>query len=92
MARRRHSGEQIPAKLRDADVMRADGLSVAKIPKRLETSEQTGHRRRNQYGGMRGPEVQSLKAMGKASAVLEQFGAEQAIDIRSTKDITEGKL
>ncbi len=39
MARRRHTPEQILAKLRDADVMLADGLSIAEIAKRLETSE-----------------------------------------------------
>lgn len=57
MARRRHSPEQILAKLRDADVMLADGHPVAEIAKKLETSEQTYHRWRNQYGGMKGPEM-----------------------------------
>ncbi|MFT5478643.1 MAG: putative transposase [Planctomycetota bacterium] len=47
-ARRRHTPEQILAKLRDADVMLADGRSVAEITKKLETSEQTDHRWRNQ--------------------------------------------
>ena len=53
MARRRHTPDQILAKLRDADVMLAGGLPLAEIAKRLEVSEQTYHRWRNQFGGMK---------------------------------------
>ena len=47
MARRKHTPDQILAKLRDADVMQAEGLSIAEIAKRLEIAEQTYHRWRN---------------------------------------------
>ncbi len=41
MARRKHTPDQILAKLRDADAIPADGLSIAEMAKRLEASEQT---------------------------------------------------
>jgi len=44
MARRRHTPDQILAKLRDADVMLADGLPLEEVAKKLEISEQTYHR------------------------------------------------
>ena len=40
MARRRHSPDQILAKLRDADVMIADGLPLAEVAKHLEVSDE----------------------------------------------------
>ncbi len=92
MARRRHSPEQILAKLRDADVMLADGHSVADIAKRLETSEQTYHRWRNQYGGMKGPEMKRLKELEKENAMLKRLVAEQALDNRALKDLAEGNF
>lgn len=63
MARRRHTPDQILAKLRDADVMLADGQAIAEIARRLEISEQTYHRWRNQFGGMKGPEMKRLKEL-----------------------------
>jgi len=92
MARRRHSPDQILAKLRDADVMLADGLPLAAITKKLEVSEQTYHRWRNQYGGMKGPEMKRLKELEKENLTLKRLVADQALDIRVLKDIAEGNF
>jgi transposase-like protein len=53
MARRRHTPEQIIRKLREADRMLADGKDIAEVARHLEVSEQTYHRWRNQFGGMK---------------------------------------
>jgi len=92
MARRKHTPDQILAKLRDADVMQAEGLSIAEIAKRLEISEQTYHRWRNTYGGMKGPEMKRLKELEKENAQLKRLVAEQALDVRVLKDIAEGNF
>lgn len=92
MARRRHTPEQILAKLRDAEVLAADGLSTAEIAKRLEVSEQTFHRWRNQYGGMKGPEVKRLKDLERENAALKRLVAKQALDNQVLKDIAEGNF
>lgn len=92
MARRKHSPDQILAKLRDADVMAADGLSVAEIAKKLEVSEQTYHRWRNQYGGMNGPEMKRLKELEKENLRLKRLVAEQALENRALKDLAEGNF
>ena len=60
MARRKHTSDQILVKLRDADVIRADGLAIAEIAKRPELCEQAYHRWRNQCGGMKGAEMKRL--------------------------------
>jgi transposase-like protein len=92
MARRKHTPDQVLAKLRDADVMLADGLPLAEIAKKLEVSEQTFHRWRNQYGGMKGPEMKRLKGLEKENLTLKRLVADQAIDIRVLKDIAEGNF
>jgi len=92
LARRRHTPDQILAKLRDADVMLADGLLLEEVAKKLEISEQTYHRWRNQYGGMKGPEVKRLKELEKENQELKRIIAEQALEARFLKDIAEGNF
>ena len=92
MARRRHTPDQILAKLRDADVMLADGRPLAEVAKQLEVSEQTYHRWSNQFGGMKGPEMKRLKELEKENGMLKRLVADQAIDIRALKDIAEGNF
>jgi putative transposase len=92
MARRKHTPDQILAKLRDADVMLADGLAIAEIAKRLEISEQTYHRWRNLYGGMKGPEMKRLKEVEKENTRLKRVVADLALDNSMLKDLAEGNF
>jgi putative transposase len=46
-------------KLRAVEVELSQGRTFAEIGRKLEVSEQTLHRWRNQYGGMKGPEGRS---------------------------------
>jgi putative transposase len=50
--KKRHSAEQIVAKLRQADVELGKGLKVPEVCKQLGVSEQTYYRWRTKYGGM----------------------------------------
>ena len=72
--------------------MLADGLPLGEIVKRLEISEQTYHRWRNQYGGMKGPEMKRLKELERECAMLKRVVAEQALENRVLKDIAEGNF
>ena len=92
MARRRHTPDQILTKLRDADVMITNGQTLAEVAKKLEVSEQTYHRWRNQYGGMKGPEMKRLKSLEKEASDLKRLVAEQALQIQALKDIAEGNF
>ena len=56
--RKRHSPEQIVAKLRDAEVMLNSGKDLAAVLQALEVCEATYHRWRNQFGGMKTEEAQ----------------------------------
>ena len=53
MQRRRHTPEQIIRKLREAERLIGQGRTIPEAAKELGISEQTYHRWRNQYGGMK---------------------------------------
>ena len=92
MARKRHTPDQILGKLRDADVLLAQGESIAEVARKLEVSEPTYHRWRNQFGGMKGEEMKRLKELEKENAQLKRIVAEQALDNRMLKDLAEGNF
>ena len=53
MGIRKHTPEQIIAKLREAEVLLAQGETVPKVSRRLGVTELTHYRWRKEYGGMR---------------------------------------
>ena len=59
---KKHTGPQIVAKLREADMALGQGLTVPAVCKKLGISEQTYYRWRQKYGGMSPAAIQELKA------------------------------
>ena len=92
MKKRRHTPEQIIRKLREAERLLGEGKQVAEVAKALEVSEQTFHRWRNQYGGMKAEDVKRLKELEKENRQLKQIVADQALDIRGYKEIAKGNF
>ena len=92
MTRRRHTPGQILEKLRDMEVLQAEGHSIGEIAKRFEVSEQTLHRWRNQFGGMKGEEMKRLKELERENARPKLLVADQALDISMLKDLAEGNF
>ncbi len=72
--RRRHTPEQIIRKLREADRMLGEGSEVPEVAKALEVSEQTYHRWRATYGGMKADEVKRLKELERENSQLKRIG------------------
>lgn len=90
MKRRRHTPEQVIRKLRDADRMLSEGMSIAEVSKALEISEPTYHRWRNQYGGMKAEDAKRLKELERENQRLKRIVANQALDIDGLKEIAKG--
>jgi len=84
--RKRHSPEQIIAKLREADAMLATGASIGQICQKLEVSEATLHRWRNQYGGMKAGEAKRLKELEQENARLKKAIADLTLDKQILKE------
>lgn len=90
--RKRHTPKQIIEKLRDAEMLLAQGLSVRQVAARLEISEASFHRWRNQYGGMKAGEAKRLKELGAENARLKTMVADQALDIAMLKEVAKGEF
>lgn len=88
--RKRHSPEQIIRKLRDADAMLAGGKTIGEVCQALETSEQTFHRWRNQYGGMKAEEAKRLKKLEEENKRLKRLLADAELDKAILREVLEG--
>jgi len=90
--KKRHSAEQIVAKLRQADVELGKGRKVPDVCKQLGISEQTYYRWRTKYGGMDPQMAKQLKALEKENAQLKKLVADQALDIQILKEASRPNL
>ena len=79
--------EQIVAKLREAQKLQAQGLSIPALCKRLQISDQTFFPWCLKYGALKEDEAQRLKALEQEDARLKRIVAEQALDISMLKDV-----
>ena len=61
--------EQIVRKLREADRLLHEGADVAEVALHLEVSEQTYHRWRNQFGGVKADDVRYAMLRGEGHVV-----------------------
>ncbi len=92
MGRKRHTAEQIIAKLREAEVELAKGQPLALVVRKLEIAEQTYYRWRKEYGGLRVDQAKRLKELEKENARLKKLVADQALDNAILKDVSSGKF
>ncbi len=90
MARRRHTPEQIVRKLREADRLLAEGEDVAGVARHLEVSEQTYHRWRNQFGGMKADDVNRLKELERENATLKRIVADKELENLALREVARG--
>ena len=92
MAQKRYKPEQIVVKLREAERLQGQGLSIAAICKRLGVTDVTYYRWRLQYGALKADEAQRLKALELENSRLKRIVAEKELDILILKDVAEGKF
>jgi putative transposase len=90
MKRRRHTPEQIIRKLREAERMLGEGKTIPEAAKELGISEQTYHRWRNQYGGMKADDAKRLKELERENATLKRIVADKELEVVALKEIAKG--
>jgi transposase-like protein len=90
--RKRHNPEQIVRKLREAEAEMAGGATLAQAAARLGVSEQTFHRWRNQYGGMKEEGMKRLKELEEENRRLKRVVADQALDIQILRETARGNF
>ena len=90
MKRRRHTPEQIIRKLREAERMLGEGKTIPEAARELGISEQTFHRWRNQYGGMKADDAKRLKQLERENVRLKRIVADQLLENQALKEIAKG--
>ena len=92
MKRRKHTADQVVRKLREADQLLADGKDISEVSKHLEISEQTYHRWRKQYGGLKADDSKRLKELAKENTRLKRIVADKELEIDALREIAEGNF
>ena len=80
MIRKRHTAQEIVAKLRQVDVLMAQGRPVAEAVRAIGVTEVTYYRWRNEYGGLRGDQVKRLKELETENSRLRRAVSDLTLD------------
>ena len=92
MARKRHMAQEIVAKLRQVDVLKAQGRQVADAVPKIGVTEITYYRWRNDYGGLKGDQVKRLKELEQENSKLKRLVANLSLDNLVLKDFASGNF
>jgi transposase-like protein len=92
VAAKKHSVEEIVAKLQEMERLTDQGLTVAVAAQRLDITEQTFYRWKARYGAMDGDEARRLHLLEQENTRLKRIIAEQARDIEMLQDVNKGKF
>jgi len=91
MSRKRYSPEDIIGKLREAEVLLSQNLTVAEVVRQLGISEQTYYRWKKEYGGLDKNQVRKLKDLEKENLQLKKLVADLSLDNAILKEVLSKK-
>ena len=80
MARKRHTAEEIVAKLRQVEVLTAQGRPVAEAVRTIGVTEVTYYRWRSEYGGLKRDQVRRLKELEAENTRLRRAVSDLTLD------------
>ena len=92
MARKRHTAEEIVAKLRQVDVLMAQGKPVADAMRAIGVTEVTYYRWRNEYGGLKGDQVKRLKELESENTRLRRAISDLTLDKLILQEAARGNF
>ena len=87
--RKRRSPDQIMSALREADGLLSGGQTIAQVCQKLGVCEQTYHRWRNEYGGMKADAMKRLKQLEEENRRLKKAVADLTLDKQILKEANE---
>ncbi len=92
MPRKRYSPEEIIATLRETEVRLSRGESVGAICRVLSISEQSYHRRRREYGGLKVDQAKRLKDLERENQRLRRAVSDLTLDAVILKEAARGNF
>jgi putative transposase len=92
MAGKRSTPEQIVAKLRQVEVLTAQGKPVAEAVRAIGVTEPTYYRWRAEYGGLKLDQVRRLKQLEAENGRLRKAVADLALEKLILKEAASGNF
>ena len=92
MPRKKHTPEQVINKLREAEVVLAQGRAVAEASRQIAETEQTFYRCRNEYGGLRIDQVRRFKQLELQNTRLKSAVADLTLDNQILREAAVGNF
>jgi putative transposase len=90
MGKKRHSAEEIVSKLRQVDVLTAQGRTVAEAIRQIGVTEVTYYRWRSEYGGLKSDQVKRLKELETENARLRRAVSDLTLEKLILKEAASG--
>jgi transposase-like protein len=92
MQKKRHTAEQIIAKLREAEVALSQGERIPAVCRKLGVTEQTYYRWSKEFGGLTVEQAKRLKELEKENARLHKAVSDLTLDNQILKEVTSGNF
>lgn len=90
MPRKRHKPEEIVAKLRQVDVLTAQGKAVADAIRSIGVTEVTYYRWKQEYGGLKTDQVKRLKELEQENTRLRRAVSDLTLDKLILQEAAKG--
>jgi transposase-like protein len=90
MPRKKHTPEEIVAKLRQVDVLVSQGAAAAEAIRQIGVTEVTYYRWRQEYGGLKLDQVKRLKELELENARLRKAVSDLTLDKLILKEAARG--
>jgi transposase-like protein len=90
MSGKRYTPEDVVRKLREADVLLSQGVTVAEVVRRLGVNKVTYYRWRREFGGMKTDQARRLKDLERENARLKKLVADLSLDNAVLKEAASG--
>jgi putative transposase len=92
MARKRLNAEEIIGRLRQAEVLLAEGRDLDVVLREIGATKNTFYRWRKEYGGMKMDQARRLKDLETENMRLKRAVAELTVDNQILKEVSRGKF
>jgi putative transposase len=87
---KRHKPEEVVAKLRQVDVLTAQGSTVADAVRQIGVTEFTSYRWRKEFGGLQTSQVKRIKDLEQENARLRKAVSDLTLDKLILQEAAKG--
>jgi putative transposase len=92
MPQAKYTPEDIINKLREAEVLLAQGMVTQQMCRKLGIHSQTYYRWRKEFGGLRVDQAKRLRELEQENSRLKRLVADLSLDNQILKEVTRGNF